>query len=124
MSPSFCYNTFMNIVPFKGYVVAKAAKPLKSIEAEVAEATGLKGFLVVDSKAGRSDSASGRTRVREFVVVSVYDDAGELLKSYVGKTVYAVCFENEKENDIIVEDGTGDKLFIIPETSILAERRG
>lgn len=114
----------MNIVPFKGYVVAKAVKPLKSIEAEVAEASGLKGFLVVDSKAGRSDSSTGRTRVREFNICSVYDGSGDVLKSYVGKTVYAVCFENEGENDIIVEDGTGDKLFILPETSILAERRG
>jgi hypothetical protein len=111
----------MNIVPFKGYVVAKATKALKSLEAEVAEATGLKGFLVVDTKAGRSDSVTGRTRVREFKIVSVYEDANDKLKSYVDKNVYAVCFENEKENDIIIEDKTGDKLFIIPETSILAE---
>jgi len=111
----------MSIVPFKGYVIAKATKPLKSIEAEIAEASGLKGFLVVESKAGRSDSSNGRTRVREFKIESVYEDASDKLKSYIGKTVYAVCFENEKDNDIIIEDKTGNKLFIIPETSILAE---
>lgn len=111
----------MSIVPFRGYVIAKPTKPMKSIEAEVAEAGGLKGFIVVDSKAGRSDAASGRTRVREFRIESVYDGADDFLKSYVGKRVYAVCFENERENDIIVEEGTGDKLFVVPETSILAE---
>lgn len=113
----------MNIVPFRGYVVAKAVKPAKSIEAEIAEANGLNGFIVVDAKAGRSDSSGGRTRVREFSVLAVYDGAEEYVRSFVGKTVFAVCFENEKDNDIIVDENTGEKLFIIPETSVLAERR-
>lgn len=109
----------MSIVPLTGYCVGKPTTKLTSIEAESANAMGLHGFTVVDSKAGRNDSLSGKTRVRKFEILSMYDDAEESLKSYVGKNVYCVCFENENENNIIVDRTNGDKLWILPVVNML-----
>ena len=111
------------IVPLKGFILAAPSQPLKSLEEEAAKASGFENFVVVDSKTGRDAHLGGKTRVRLFTVVEVYENCAEELRRYVGKSVYCVCFENEKENNIIVEDGTGRRLFIIPERDILAELR-
>lgn len=109
----------MSIVPLKGYFLGKPTSKLTSIEAESADAMGLHGFTVVDSKAGRNDALSGKTRVRRFEILSVYDGADESVSSYVGRKVYCVCFENENENNIIVDRDSGDKLWILPVDSML-----
>lgn len=112
------------IVPLEGYIVTKPVdKELRSIfEQEVANKFETK-FVVVDSKAGRSDTVGNANFVRKFVVIAVSDSASDTVKSYLNKTVYCVCNENEKDNLIIIDKDTGEKLFILPETAMLATER-
>lgn len=110
------------IIPLDGYIVAKPTTELQSIETEMTEVQGMK-FLVVDSTARRSEAVGNKTRIRLFSIISVSDCASDKIKGYVGKNMYCVCFENENANNIVIDKDTGDKLFIIPETDIMAELR-
>lgn len=110
------------IIPLDGYVVAKATTELQSIETEMSEVQGMK-FIVVDSTARRSEAVGNKTRIRLFTIVSVSDNASDKIKSYVGKNMYCVCFENENANNVVIDKDTGDKLFILLESDIMAELR-
>lgn len=113
-------NTNMKIEPLNGLVICTPCAPMRSIDVEIASAKGLGEFVVVDNKAGRSDTATGRTRVRLFNIVKANENDAESL-AFVGKRMYCVCFENELENNIVVDENNGDKLFIIPTSNIIAE---
>lgn len=110
------------IVPLKGFITAKAVGELQSIESEMTEFRGIK-FLTVDTHAKRNEVKNNKTRIRLFRIKDVYDDADDVIKSYVGKLMYCICMEDENSNNVIVEKETGDKVFIIPVTDILAEVR-
>lgn len=109
----------MTIVPLEGIIIATPIETLKSLEEESANAMGLHDFVTVDSKSGRNDSLSGKSRVRLFKILKVYENARDTVREYEGKNMYCVCFENESENNIIVDKDNGNKLWFISETSIL-----
>lgn len=110
------------IEPLVGFLLAVACTHSQSLEAQVAAAQGLEDFVVVDNKAGRSDAAYGLNHVRLFQIVAAnpLDEEGTKL---LGKRMYCICRENEKENNIIVDDETGTKLFVLPVLSAIAERK-
>lgn len=109
------------IVPLEGYIVAKPVeKELKTIaEQEIANKFDTP-FVVVDSKTGRADTHGNANFVRKFVVLGVSETANDTVRSFINKTVYCVCNEKENENLMIVDKETGDKLFVLPEMSMLA----
>ena len=110
------------IVPLKGFLTAVADGELHSIESEMTEFRGIR-FLTVDSHAKRNEVKNGKTRIRLFVIKSVYDGAPENVAAYVGKKMYCICMEDENSNNIIVDKDSGEKLFVIPEGDVLAELR-
>ena len=110
------------IVPLKGFITAKAVDKLQSIESEMTEFRGLR-FITVDSHAKRNEVKNNKTRIRLFDIKNVYDGAEDSIKAYVGKKMYCICMEDENSNNIIVEKDTGDKLFVIPVSDVLAELR-
>lgn len=110
------------IIPLKGFITAKAVEKLQSIESEITEFKGMR-FLTVDSKAKRNEVKNNKTRIRLFEVKGVYEGADERIMSYVGKKMYCICMEDENANNIIIEKESGDKLFVIPVTDVLAELR-
>lgn len=110
------------IVPLKGFLTAKAVGELQSIESESSEFKGFK-FITVDTHAKRNEVKNGKTRIRLFDIQRVFDGADDEVASYAGKRMYCICMEDENSNNVIVEKGTGDKLFVIPVSDVLAELR-
>lgn len=115
------YN-MANIVPLKGFLTAVAAEELHSIESDLTEFKGIR-FLTVDTHAKRNEVKGNKTRIRLFEIKGVYDGAPENILSYLGKKMYCICLEDENSNNVVVDKGTGEKLFIIPENDVLAELR-
>jgi len=109
----------MSIIPLEGLVIAKLHSQIESLETESARSMGLDGFVTVDNKAGRNEALRGMTRVRLFRIISVYENAPDSIKAYEGKLMHCVCMENEKENNIIVDEDSGEKLYYIPVANIL-----
>lgn len=110
------------IVPLKGFLTAKAVGELQSVESEMSEFRGMK-FFTIDTHAKRNEVKNNKTRIRLFDIKSVYEGADEYISAYVGKKMYCICMEDENSNNVVVEKDTGDKLFILPVTDVLAEFR-
>ena len=110
------------IVPLKGFLTAVAVGELHSIESDMTEFQGIR-FLTVDSHAKRNEVKNNKTRIRLFEIRDAYDNAPERIAAYVGKKMYCICMEDENSNNVIVDKGSGEKLFIIPENDVLAELR-
>lgn len=110
------------IVPLKGFLTAKAVGELQSVETEMSEIQGIR-FITIDTHAKRNEVKNNKTRIRLFEIKSVYEGADEYVMSYVGKKMYCICMEDENSNNVVVDKDTGDKLFIIPVSDVLAELR-
>lgn len=110
------------IVPLKGFLTAVADGELHSIESDMSEFQGMR-FITIDSHAKRNEVKNNKTRIRLFLIKSVYDGASDEISSYVGKRMYCICMEDENSNNVVVDKETGEKLFIIPENDVLAELR-
>lgn len=114
----------MEITPLDGIFTARPIGKLQSLAEESASALVDGGFVLVDNKAGRADASEGRTRVRKFEVLAMYEGAPDELSKYVGRKVFCSCMENERDNNVIVDHSNGEKTWFLPVSSILGYDAG